>query len=518
MSKLKKILFIALGMFIIILCLSLKSHAASLTISTSKSTVAPGESFTVTVKLSNGAGSISSTGHAAQWLDNSSYSYTMTAGSSNVSISASGIAADYTTEQNENVGASAVVKVSAAQPTNGGNNNPTPTQTNNTAKPTLSNLGIKPYDFSGFRAGTYSYSVNVPNDCTSVTVYASSANGSVSGTGAINLKEGTNVATVTVSNANGSQKYTISINRANAENDEEVTNEKEEDEEAPENPVLGLKSLSIEGYKLNKEFATDVFEYEIEIEKPLTKEELDAIKEKVVAEASADNVTVEILTNLDENNNASIKIIVKDEEKEYSQYLVKFTVKEEEKKQVAGFVIPKRNDDGFFDYAIQRSYILMCIAVVGLLFGMFFAIRTYALGRKLARYEDDYDEEEDFEEEVQEEPLQTISHYGQKQYEEAKVEQPPKVSDGPEPSYYIGLGSETTQAAVDQAELTSDILSTPKSEDLYSTYNQAEEADRIKELESEESTLETAKDAATRASRLSGYRNLRSRKAPGRHF
>ena len=31
-------------------------------------------------------------------------------------------------------------------------------------------------------------------------------------------------------------------------------------------------------------------------------------------------------------------------------------------------------------------------------------------------------------------------------------------------------------------------------------------------------TLETAKDAATRASRLSGYRNLRSRKAPGRHF
>ena len=531
MSKLKKILFIALGMFIIIFCLTLKSHAASLTISTSKSTVAPGESFTVTVKLSNGAGSISSTGHAAQWLDNSSYTYTMTAGSSNVSISASGTAGDYTTEKNESVGASTVVKVvSNPQPSNGGGNtNPSPSASNTSSKPTLSNLGIRPYDFSGFRAANYSYSVNVPNDCTSVTVYASSANGNVSGTGAINLKEGTNVATVTVSNVNGSQKYTISINRANAENDEDVTNEKPEDgEETPENPVLGLSALSIAGYSFDKEFAADVFEYKVEIEKPLTKEELDVIKEKVTATASAENVNVEVLSNIDDNNNATITVTVKDAEKEYSQYVIKFVVTEEKESKIAGIILPpKENDNGFFDYAINKSYVLMGIALIGIIFGMFFAIRTYTLSRRLTRYEDDYEEEyeDDEEEQYDEAPMQTYSHYGQKTYEEPKVEEPPKVSNGPEPSYYIGLGGESTQAAVDQAELTSDILSTPKSEDLYATYNQGineksvqNEASLIEELEKEGSTLETAKDAATRASRLSGYRNLRSKKAQGRHF
>lgn len=529
MSKLKKILFIALGMFIIIIALTIKSHAASLTISTSKSTVAPGESFTVTVRLSNGAGSISSTGHAAQWLDNSSYSYTMTAGNSNVSISASGVAGDYTTEKNENVGASAIVKVvQSPQPSNGGNTNPSPSASNNTSKPSLNNLGIRPYDFSGFRAANYSYSVNVPNDCTSVTVYASSANGTVSGTGAINLKEGTNVATVTVSNSNGSQKYTISINRANAENDEDVTNEKpEENAETPENPVLGLSVLSIDGYSLDKEFSTDVFEYKVEIDKPLTKEELELIKEKVTATASAENVNVEIFSNIDDNNNATITVVVKDTEKEYSQYVIKFVVKEEEKHKAAGVVVPlKGNDNGFFDYAISKSYTLMGLALIGIIFGMFFAIRTYTLSRKLARYEDDYEEDYDEDNEIyEEEPLQTYSHYGKKQYEDVKVEEPPKVSDGPEPSYYIGLGGESTQAAVDQAELTSDILSTPKSEDLYASYNQVQDAKTtqdeksiIEELEKNESTIETVKEAATRASRLSGYRNLRSKKVQGRHF
>ena len=189
MSKLRKFLFIALGMLIFLIAFSIKTNAASLTISTSKSQVAPGESFTVTVRLSNGAGSISSTGHGATWLDNSSYSYTMTAGNSNVSISASGVAGDYTTEQNQNVSASCIVKVAAAQPTSTTNPQPTTNPTPSTAKPTLSNLGIKPYDFSGFRAANLSYSVNVPNDCTSVTVYASSANGTVSGTGAITLND-----------------------------------------------------------------------------------------------------------------------------------------------------------------------------------------------------------------------------------------------------------------------------------------------------------------------------------------
>ena len=519
MSKLKKFLFITIGVVAFLIAFSIKTNAASLTISTSKSQVAPGESFTVTVRLSNGAGSISSTGHGAQWLDNSSYSYTMTAGSSNVSISASGVVGDYTTEQNQNVGASCIVKVVAAQPTNTPTtkptNNPTPTPTNNTTKPTLSNLGIRPYDFSGFRAATFNYSVNVPNDCTQVTVYGSSANGTVSGTGAINLKEGTNIAKVTVSNANGSQTYTISINRANAEG-EEVTNEKNEDEELPENPVIGLSGLSIEGYTFDKEFATDVFEYKVEIDKRLTQEEIDAIKEKVLATANTENVVVEKIATIDEDGNAIISIVVKDAEKLYSEYKIKFEVKEEEKDTKAiGAIIPKHTDlDGFFTSIQDKSYLLLGLAILGYAIAFFMAAHAYSLTRKL---NDDYEEEYyDDEDEYEEEELHTMSHYGQKDKVQEPVE-PEIKSNGPEPSYYIGLGEDSK--AVDEAELTSDILSAPKDEDLYARYENAKEDDVIKELEEEPSTAETLKDAATRASRMSGYRNLRSKKSTGgRHF
>lgn len=511
MSKLRKFLFIALGMLIFLIAFSIKTNAASLTISTSKSQVAPGESFTVTVRLSNGAGSISSTGHGATWLDNSSYSYTMTAGNSNVSISASGVAGDYTTEQNQNVSASCIVKVAAAQPTSTTNPQPTTNPTPSTAKPTLSNLGIKPYDFSGFRAANLSYSVNVPNDCTSVTVYASSANGTVSGTGAITLKEGTNIAKVTVSNANGSQTYTISINRANAEG-EEVTNEKEETEEPEENPVIGLSALSIEGYKFNKEFAIDTYEYTVDIEKALTQEELDQIKEKVVATASAENVIVEKTAVLNEDGTAVIKIVVKDEEKQFSEYVIKFELVKKEAPKAVGAIIPRNNDlDGFFTTLNNKVYLILGLGILGYLIAMFMAIHAYSMTRRLNEYEEDEYLDDDEYEEGEEEELKTISQYGKKKADL------PAEEENMQPSYFENINDEKEK---DDDELTSDVLSAPKDDDLYARYEATkEENDRIHELDEDESSIETAKDAITRASRLGGYRNLRSKKSTGgRHF
>ena len=90
----------------------------------------------------------------------------------------------------------------------------------------LINLGIRPYDFSGFRSGTTSYSVTVPADTESVEVYAEAQDSSatISGTGTVNLQEGENTINVVVTAEDGTTKtYTIIITREAAENNEEHT-------------------------------------------------------------------------------------------------------------------------------------------------------------------------------------------------------------------------------------------------------------------------------------------------------
>ena len=69
----KKMIFALFLAFGLLLLMSVKSNAATLSISTTKSSVAPGETFTVTVTLSGGAGKVSSGGRT-EWLDNSSFS------------------------------------------------------------------------------------------------------------------------------------------------------------------------------------------------------------------------------------------------------------------------------------------------------------------------------------------------------------------------------------------------------------------------------------------------------------
>ena len=57
----KKIKFLLFFVILLFSFLGTKSDAASINISTSKSSVSPGESFTVTVSVSNGAGSVTTT-------------------------------------------------------------------------------------------------------------------------------------------------------------------------------------------------------------------------------------------------------------------------------------------------------------------------------------------------------------------------------------------------------------------------------------------------------------------------
>ena len=239
-NVLKKLAIVFTLMMLIVLLMTIKSNAASLSISTSKKTVSPGESFTVTVTLSNGAGSVSSGGQT-QWLDNSSFSYTKTAGSSGtMTISASGTVADYTTEQDQNVSASTTVSIvvpSQEQPSGGGsssgNNNSgsgssssssnrsTSTQTKQEEKKsdvsTLSSISIEGQAIlPEFDADVREYIVNVSNDITSVTINTepTDSKASVTVEGNESLVEGENTVTITVTAEDGStSQYIVKVIR-----------------------------------------------------------------------------------------------------------------------------------------------------------------------------------------------------------------------------------------------------------------------------------------------------------------
>lgn len=212
----------------------------------------------------------------------------------------------------------------------------------------MSNLGITPNDFSGFKSGTTTYNATVPNDVTSVQVYAKvqapGAKYSVSGPYK-NLQVGTNKITVTVTAPDGktTNTYTIYVARKSAK-DEEVTpnvieeNSENNEQTGTENPeenqepeTLGLLSIAIdEGHEiyLEPEFKTDVYEYTINLEEDLSEIPLTAI-------ANRENAKVEITgnENLQDGENI-ITITVTDEETgekvEYKITVKKVMAKQEE--------------------------------------------------------------------------------------------------------------------------------------------------------------------------------------------
>lgn len=135
-------------------------------------------------------------------------------------------------------------------------NNKTTNTSVKSSNANLSNLGIKPNDFKGFKAQTTTYNVTVPNDLDSVTIYATAqdAKASISGTGKKDLSEGTNKFEVVVTAENGATKtYTLNITKSeNSENTENVQDQYTGD---------GLANLSIENLELNPKFDTIVYEY-----------------------------------------------------------------------------------------------------------------------------------------------------------------------------------------------------------------------------------------------------------------
>ena len=193
------------------------------------------------------------------------------------------------------------------------NNNDT--NTNNTKPQTivksnnadLGNLGITPYDFSGFMASKTSYSVSVPYTVKSVEVYAKAKDGNatISGTGNIELKEGKNTATVEVTAEDGTKKtYTIVITRL----------KEGEKLSAPKlSTGVALASLKVEGLELDSQFVSDKYQYSVNYEGEET-------SLKITAEADSSSNIVQIIgnENLVDGENI-VNILVSDADEENSR-------------------------------------------------------------------------------------------------------------------------------------------------------------------------------------------------------
>lgn len=406
MSFRKKIKIILMLSFALALFWNVKAFASSISVS-APSSVSPGGTVTVTVAGNDAIGKfgISVSGGSANvssiWVDGST-SFNVTAGSSGtVKVSVSAI--DVSNNSGGTVSPSGSASISISS-NNGNNNNNNNGNSNNNggsgtvATKKITSLGITPYeyDFPNYSIGAPSgstYYAKVPNEVSSITIYA---NGATSGTGTKTLKEGTNKFTV----SNADFTYYIIVTRATLDGDEPANkSDGEEQENSEENDGIGLESLEIEGYELDKEFETSVYEYVVKLEEGLTLEKLNEIKELVIAVANTEGVTVRVEAEISEEGVATITVFVEDEEKEYAKYVITFEVEDEEKDEVIGVVAKTNNSKGtpitgMFGLTEQQQIFAILAAFCLVTFIAFsYSVVAYVQHRKLLEYEEDYDED-----------------------------------------------------------------------------------------------------------------------------
>ena len=197
-----------------------------------------------------------------------------------------------------------------------------PTEEEKSSEARLSNLGIRPNDFTGFTKNKYEYDVEVPNDVSKVEVYADiikNSNAKIqSGTGDVDLKEGLNKVEVVVVAEDGKTKHTYTLNITRKTAEEEIpadsTETTEPTTEQATSPTteqtnldeFGLSSLTIAGLNINPKFKTTTYEYTAGLTEDLSTLEIDA-------KPTSETGTVEIFgnENLQQGEN-TITIVVSD--------------------------------------------------------------------------------------------------------------------------------------------------------------------------------------------------------------
>lgn len=252
---------------------------------------------------------------------------------------------------------------------------PTTSTTKKSSSANLSNLGIEPYDFSGFKSGTTTYNATVPNDTTSVEVYATakSSSAKVNGTGKKSLELGTNKIDVVVTAEDGTTKtYTINITRREeTEANTEIVQEQYSGD--------GLASLKIGDLTLSPNFDTTIYEYTVKYIGEETKLE-------ITATATDPYYTIDIIgnENLQEGENI-INILVSDPDDEnvaaYQITVNKSLVDEE--------AIAREKEE-------QKRKIIIAGVVIAVIIAIIIVIIAIIRHRRNQEWDDDYEYEEDY--------------------------------------------------------------------------------------------------------------------------
>ena len=162
----------------------------------------------------------------------------------------------------------------------------------------LSNLGMNPNDFKGFKPNQTTYNVTVPNNVEKVTIYATAQDkkATIKGNETKQLNEGKNALSIVVTAEDGTQKtYTINVTRTASTASENTTNENtvnvsssEITTEAKDNE--DIKNIEIKGYSLEPAFSPNIYEYKVNVKSNETK--LD-----ITAKTENPNVTIDIAGN-----------------------------------------------------------------------------------------------------------------------------------------------------------------------------------------------------------------------------
>ena len=194
-------------------------------------------------------------------------------------------------------------------------NNKTTNTSKKSSNANLSNLGITPNDFKGFKAQTTSYNVTVPTDVESVTIYANAqdSKAKIAGIGKQNLQTGENKFDVVVTAEDGTTKtYTLNITRDTSSQNTENVPEKYTGD--------GLASLNIENLELDPKFDTQKYEYTVKYFGEKEKLDINATatdpyyiveitgNEKLV---EGENIINILVSDPDGNNVATYQITVK---------------------------------------------------------------------------------------------------------------------------------------------------------------------------------------------------------------
>ncbi len=286
----KKIIVYMIMCFVIIMAMAPKVQAAGLVIAFSKSTANVGDTITIRVTGNEVKGNVKLTvsGNATLKedtvsLDNGPASVDLdVTGTGSIKVVATSVDDMQDSETGTPYSTGGTITVEG---TSDSSNNTTSEEESSNAN--LSNLGIRPNDFSGFKPGTTTYNVTVPEDVESVEVYATAQDSAatVSGTGSQTLAYGENTLSVVVTAEDGTTKtYTINITREG----EEETGETEGETEI----INGLSNITIGDLELSPAFKKDVYEYTVQYIGENTSLDIQAVP-------TDPDYTVEILGNED---------------------------------------------------------------------------------------------------------------------------------------------------------------------------------------------------------------------------